>query len=824
MDTITSSSVVTDESPPLVEELSGFFAGDSAPVVGEASQGSMPIVRDSSAVGEFLARPILIGSFSWAVGNSLYLTVNPWTAFLTNAVIKPRLSYYGRLRGDLVIKYVLNGTPMHYGLVRMCYRSHPGVDATGDYVWNFTVAIGSSSAANNFKIASSQLPGLYINPCRTASAEMRIPYLSPSSGIELGYLGIDSSRMGTLMLVGFTSLTHATGGTNPVTIDLYAHMENITLDVPTAVSQGYTLQDAGRVAKRAFSAFAKATAIAHEWAPRIVSAVAMLGFSRPNTHEPATPVRYLPYNLANYDAPDTATPLSLSATSELTIGGQELGFDGKDELLFSTLAARYAFISNMTWDPTQIRATFCFGSIVTPVQAGVSTYTKPATAITVGGFAAVPHACLTPSAFAAITAKYWRGIVSYRVTVVCSPYHKGRLRMYYEPFPAQFVSGVSPSIALSNSVILDLAETQQVTIDVPWQNVRDMCEVVDPFVANSYTNQNSFATRCAAATTTDSNGIVVLEVLSPLTGLTATNASVTIVVEVCTKDLVLFSPQLYRSTAPMSMDGAALPYVPQSFDLTGGDAIISGRQLFKRYSFEHTTVIQAPVDALSLNVYSLGMSYISPVWLPVPGFPQQAVAAVDTAANSEPVSYTGLAFHTYFSLAFALARGSVRWKPVVCARGGITLASNLVGIARFTKALPAMTSRRPTYTSYQNLSTATYSLSTRARALMSWRRSDTGLQVSDVNLGGSPGILDVEIPFTSTLRGINPRASIGLSAEGRDDNNVVVTVELPVSTTSASTGYASYSAIDIYTSVGEDFNLFSFTHAPAFLQSIPLPL
>jgi len=828
MDSITSQSVITDAAPSVVEELSGFFVGDDAPTVGVPSHGEMPAVHDTSSVGEFLSRPVLIGSYAWGVGNSLYLTVDPWNAFLTNAIIKPRISYFGRLRGDLVVKYVLNGTPMHYGLVRMCYRPHPQTTSTGDYVWNFTVATGAVSAANNFKIASSQLSGMYINPCRAATGQLRIPYISQSSGLELGYVGVDASRMGTLMLVGFTNLAHANGGSNPVTFDLYAHMENVTLDVPTAVYQGYTLQDAGKMAKRAFSAVAKATTIAHEWAPRIVSALAMLGFSRPNTHEPTIGVRALPYNLANYDAPDTATPLSLCATAEQTIGGQELGCDGKDELMFSSLASRYAFIATASWDPSMARTKFLFGSIVTPMQVSVSNYVKPATTTTPGGFSTVLHTCMTPCAFAAASCKYWRGVLSYRFTVVSSPYHKGRLRIYYEPFPAQFVVEPTPSMTLANSVVLDLAETEQVTVDVPWQNVRDMCEVLSPFTSNAYINQTNFTTRCGAVTTTNSNGIIVVEVLSPLTGLTTTNAAVVLMVEVCTKELVLFSPELHRTFgAPMSMDASALPYLPQSYDLTGGDAVISVRQLFKRYSLEHTVSLQSPIDALvGLNIYSIALSYISPVSLPVPGYPSVALAAVDVAANGEPISYTGLSFHTYFSLAFALARGAVRWKPVVCMRGGTTLASNLVGIARYTDVLPAIASRRPNTVSYANLAPSNTVTYARARNLIpaGWRRADTGIQLAESNTGVSPATLDVEFPFTSTMRAINPRASIGLSAEGRDDNNVILTLELPISTNSASTGYASYASVDVYTSVGEDFNLFSFTHAPAFLQSIPLAL
>lgn len=822
----TESSVVTDVANTQVAVMDDFFVAEHATEsVGQSSTGAMPVVHDHSSVSSFLERPVLIGTFSWAIGATPFLTVNPWTAFLTSTLIKPRVSYFGRLRGDLVVRYVLNGTPMHYGSVRLCYRPHPNITSDTDGVFNFAVASEAAASATNLKVVASQLTGMYINPCYNATGELRIPYMSPSAGIELGYVGVDAARMGTLMLVGFAPLTHATGGTNPVTIDLYAHMENVVLDVPTAVSQGYTLQDAANLVKRALSATSKATAMAHEWTPRFLSAIAMLGFSRPMAHEAIMGMRNMPYNLANYDAPDTCESLALSSTTELTLGGQELGCGGTDELLLSTLAARTAYIASISWDPTQARGTWLFGSIVNPMQANVSTYTKRATVTTPTGFANTTHTCLTPCAFAALTAKYWKGTLSYKFTVIGSPYHKGRLRIYYEPYSSSFVNGVSPSVALSNSSVLDLSENMQIVVDVPWQNAREMCTVDGAFISNSFTNVANFAIRAGASTTTSNNGMIVCEVLSPLTGLSA-NTPVVILVEVATKNLVLYSPQLYRSGTPMAMDGAALPYVPQSavYDPTGGDAIGSLRQLIKRYSYEHTVTLQAPVDALSASIYSMAMSWISPTYLPPPGFPSTPLGAVDYAANGELVSYTGLAYHTYVSLAFAMARGAVRWKPVVCVRGGTTIAANLVGVSRNPDPIPALASRRVSLISYSNVLAATANFSNRARAIMGWRRSDVGLQLAESSAGAAPGTLDVEIPYVSALRAHNPRSSIGFGYEGRDDNNVTITMELPVSTTAASTGYASYANLDIYTAAGEDFNVYCFVHAPAFMATIPLPL
>jgi hypothetical protein len=817
MDNSTKTSVASESVTPEKVVMDSFFVAPATDVVGELSAGAMPVVHDDSNITKFLSRPRLIHNFNWTVGNALHGSIDPWSAFLSLYEVQARTSYYSRLRGDLVVRVVVNGSPMHYGVLRICYRPHPMVSSLGDPVYNHAVATESTDQSTNLKIVMSQLSGFYVNPCLDSGGELRIPYMSPLPGLELGAKIF--SKLGTLHMESFTILRHANGGTNAVSFELYAHMENVVIDVPTAIPQGYTMQEAANVVKKIIRSTAKATEIAAEWSPRVLSAIAMLGFSRPMLAENTSNVRAIPFQLANYDLSDTCETLSLSASAEHTLGGQELGVHGEDELVLATLAARQAFRLSASWTSAKARGSFLLGSVVTPNQTNVSTYTK-ATINTGSPFITGTHVCMLPCAFAAALAQYWRCTMVYKFTVVASPYHKGRLRIYNEPNPAGYA--LAPPFGLVNSVVLDLAETNTVTIEVPWTNVRDMAGFDALGVVNTYDNQPTFAVRASAASTTICNGVVVCEVMSALSGM-ADNTPVDVLLEISAKDMVLYSPQVPRvSGNVLAMDGAATPFSPQAYDLTGGDAISSLRQVMKRYVVEYTTAFTPP-NGTSTTLSQAG-KMVLPAYLPVPGYPlgNYASGALDaTGATNEYANYTGLSFMTYVSTAFALARGSVRWKVNGFVRNNTGMAVAPMGISRNADALPATPSARRTWYEAYNSSLTGAGLALRSKNLMAWRDASRGLQLGGIMT--NPGLsahLDVNIPFVSAVRAFNPRSPLGQGIEGRDTMNVEVTAELSASTTSA-TNANSYADVEILTAAGEDYNVHCFVHAPAFLLAIP---
>lgn len=569
MSTVTEPSVELSSDSPTHGVSDAFFVEESAPQVGGPLTGSMPVVNDTSEVQRFLQRPILLASYSWTIGGLPYLTIDPWTLFLTDSRVKEKIAYFSRLRGRLILRANVSGTPYHFGYVRFCYRPHPGVSTIGDPMWNLAVAQESSDVYNNLKIVGSQLTGTYMNPCYVTSAEISAPYIHFIPGISLGDPNL--AYIGDLCLFGFVPLAHANGGTNPVTIDLFAHMVDVTLDVPTAQPLGFTLAEAKTGVSRLLSATARATSLAGEWVPRLLTAAAMFGFSRPLTHEVPTPMRITPFALANYDSPDTCEVLALSGSAEHTLGGQELSCSGEDEMMLSRLAARPSYIISTTWSSLEPRGTFLFGSIVTPQQANVSYYTKSPTTSPPATFAPVRQLTQTPCAFASSFGRFWKCTMVYKITVVASPYHQGRLRIYTDPrayyLPTPNGAGAPPiQYNVVNSTILNLAETHEVTLEIPWVNNYDMLPLQDMFTVNTFTDSDTFGLRVAALAGQNlqlCNGIVVCEVLSKLTA-PVDGSVVYLIVEVSAKDMVIYSPSMQRNSNGDTyvVDSTAVPYTP----------------------------------------------------------------------------------------------------------------------------------------------------------------------------------------------------------------------------------------------------------------------
>ncbi len=842
----TEQSVTTDVVTDLTLPLDTFFQSPSGDAARPSSLGAMPFVRDDSALAHFLSRPVRIHDLVWNTYVSTYIVheYDVWTMFLTSSAVAQKLSYYSRLRGDLVVRAIINGTPMHYGVLRMAYRMHPSMASTEDYVYNQATTADSTIGVTGSKMVLSQMPGKWINPCYDSTVDMVIPYMSPVSGFDLAKKNF--SEMGRLVLAKYTPLYHANGGTDPIHIELYAHMENIVLDVPTAVPQGYTLDEASRVVSRVIRAAAKGTSIAREWVPRVASAAAMLGFSRPLETDPPAAVRNLPFALANYDAPDTCEKFSLSNSAEFTLGGQELGVSGEDELVLSRFAARSSWVGTATWNQTHTVGTFVGGAVVTPYVAVQGTYTKPVSVQGPTGYNTVGHVVPTPCAFASMFARYWKGIMCYKFTVTCSPYHKGRLRVYYEPNPSNYT--YAPQVNLNNSAILDLAESRTITVEVPWQSTRDMAEIVSlsGYVNATTTEANFTAAMAGLSGKMDNhNGVLVCEVLSPLTGI-VDSAAVFVHMEVWAKDLVLFSPVLPRakvnginlaSGVPLAVDMQAVGYVPQSFDITGGDAIVSLRQLIKRYSLEYSTTLFPWILGGSGTYESVFGSYYLPLTLPPPSILLTDVGALDMAipghavggaslTTGDYVAYTIGSYQTYISMAFAMSRGSMRWKASAqMFQGGGYRASAPLLLTMANISVPTFGNSREwtpgldigTYSS--SVVTPAYTQSLRAHAAQYTRGISRGGQVAGAPNGNSvmACIADVEFPHVSGTRANLVRAAPGNDPEGKDKQNAAILMECATPVSSA----ISYCTVEIYTSVGEDYNVFAFMHAPSFLFNIP---
>jgi len=773
--------------------------------VGNFDMGSMPVVNDTSEISRFLSREVLIGSYTWTVGATPFYRIDPWDLFLSKPSVAEKIKYFSRLRGNLCVRLNISATPFHYGAAMATYRPHPGLTQAQDPQYNLAVADESSSSATNLKIVESQLTGIRFQPCYDHTVSIKCPYLHFRPGIELAYGPYND--IGSLSVIGLTTLQHANGGTNPVSIEVFACMEDLVLDVPTAIAQGFSLKGAAEKTANVIKAGALATKMAAEWVPTVMNGIAMLGFSRPLTLDPPSSVRSIPFQLANYDLPDSSERLALSANSEAQLDGVDVGATTEDPLLVNAIAGRSSFIEDATWDTGNARGHMLLGSFVTPQQQSVSTYSKGL------GFDSTDHSCQTPAALAASVFTHWKCDMVYTFTVVASPYHKGRLRVWYDPSPT---STGSPEYNLANSTIINLAEESSAVIRVPWQNVRDAARTESSFMTNTYSNSIAFILRAALISREVCNGVIVCEVLNPLTA-PIDAAPVSVLLDVHAENFSGYGPRMPRDPNDRSSvvisDTEAIPYTPVGYDVACGDAVASFRQLWKRYSQEYA--FQARTQ--STEGPGRVLEVLLPVVLPVPGYVGSSAEALDVNESGLPVNYTSWSFRSYLSQAFALCRGSVRWKVFVSCKNGLDIGSATGSVSRYFGSETDFggTNRRKSYRRSDALTPGFANECGTARNLSRATIGDEGLQV--VSIGehtSSP--LDVEFPFVSSYRAFNPRVGINNIGDDRYFMNTVITSEL------GDTVDSSYMTARVFTAAGEDFNVFCFLHAPAILSHYPV--
>jgi len=728
---------------------------------------------------------------------------------LNRPAVAEKIKYFSRLRGNLCIRLNISATPFHYGSAMATYRPHPGESATTDPQYNLAVSSDAAAYSKNLKIVESQLVGVRFQPCYDHTVNLKCPYIHYRPGIEVAYG--DYSSIGSFSIIGLTNLQHANGGTNPVSVEIFAWMEDVVLDVPTAIAQGFSLEAASKKVSNVISAGAIATKMAAEWAPTVMNGLAMLGFSRPLTHDAPSSVRLLPFQLANYDLPDTSERLALSANSEAQLDGVDVGVTTEDPLMVNEIANRNSFIESATWSTSDGRGTFLVGSFVTPQQQSVSLYAK--TNYSVYSYGNTSHVCQTAVAFAASVFSHWRCDMVYTFTVVASPYHKGRLRVWYDPNPS---SVASPEYNLANSTIINLAEESSAEVRIPWQNVRDAARTEDSFHTNTSASSTALTLRAAAITRDLCNGIIVCEVLNPLTA-PVDGAGVTVVVDVRAENFVGFGPRMPRDFQDRSSivvsDMMATAYTPLSYDVACGDAVASFRQLFKRYSQEYA--FQARSDSQAGP--GRQVEILLPIVLPPPGQTAISSRALDAATDSHPVNFTSWAFRSYITQAFALCRGSIRWKVTIACKNISNVPTGTCAVTRYygTRTEFGGVNHRKSYRRSGPTNSDFVDESVTAGELSRATIGDEGMQIAPFT-SDDTSTLDVEFPYVSAYRAFNPRSHIDSSDDDRDRMNAVVLGDI------ADTVGTSYFTARVFTAAGEDFNVFYFLHAPAFLAAMPV--
>lgn len=408
---------------------------------------------DQADLANFLKRPVLIHEFKWtqSIFNS---RIHPFSLFLKNYAVARRVANFRNFRGDLHLKIVYNGNAFFFGRMLVDWIPMPPTDEI-------------TSSNFEYLMRGTQRLHAMINPTENEPVFMKIPFIWPYHGINLISATDLAAELGVLTFRTFNQLAHSNGATDGIRVSVFAWMENVDLGAPTlAVGQNYPVAPAvderdGKVYKiatktaKVASMFSDVPTISsyasalEKSSMGLAKAAKLFGWSKPEKDTGEFMIPQPTDDVCNTDGKDAVKRLVGDTSQGLTVDPRTLGLPAEDELAMSNLITRESLYHTFMWNQTQAEGVYLAGYLVDPMI-----------------FYKLPTASqyqFTPLALGALTHEQWTGDMNFRVEIVASKFHKGRLLVQYDP-----ENNASGNTNVQYSHIMDLAECTNASFNIGW--------------------------------------------------------------------------------------------------------------------------------------------------------------------------------------------------------------------------------------------------------------------------------------------------------------------------------------------------------------------
>lgn len=774
--------------------------------------------QDDAQLQDFFSRPLKIQEYLWGTETEFFEQFNPWQDFFENPRVINRLSNYNLMRADLHVRFLITGNGFHYGRVLCSYNPLGPADEFAS----------SRALIPQDTIQESQRPHVYLDPTASQGGDIKCPFFWYNDALNIP--NQDWRQMGDVTMRSLGTLEHANAAIDQVTISVLAWAENVEMSIPTSAEPGSIVPQAGdeygqspvstpasvvaRIAGKlvdipVIGLYAKAT----ELAASTVAAVArMFGYSRPRIIEDIIP--YIPRfggNLASTNAGDNSLSLAVDNKQELTVDPRVVGLRSVDEMDIQSIACRESYLTFFPWQRTDTPETTLFSIRVSPVLWDQDPD---------GGIA------LLPCALATLPFAYWRCKMRYRFQIVASQYHKGRLRIAWDPH-----GFATNEFNVNYNHIIDIAEEKDFSIEIGWGSdehfklTASVAGATVPFatsllgdagnpttngilrvlVMNELTVPNSdipnaarvnvFASACdLEVASPDSTTMNNLQWFPEPTGGAITESEAVRVpqagvdVGVGDGELTTEPSKPVQDQAIRTM-GADLEVTDPTFHVYFGEVITSFRQMLKRFVF--TDAWRTPTTNVNAIIQEFTTS------LPLyPGYAPDAIHSSDGGAN---YNFVNTSLISWLLPVYTGWKGSIRWKAVVKGNPGAQ-PRGLLSISRF---LPSVgysftTLLLPTAGAGNALIASTMKTA--------YKDSYKGHQITPAIANPT---LEVEVPFYSGQRFGNTRDKELLTLTTTQAGHVLWSLE------SYATGAGTtYETVNKYVATGEDFSFYFFNSIP----------
>jgi len=788
---------------------------------------------DKATFDEFFKRPVKIFQEDWGTGTALAAEVDPYHKYFTNPRVANRISNFNLVKCKLRLKIMVNGNGFFFGRAIAAY--HP--------LFNYDLLSSHAALVPQDLTQTSQLPKIFINPTTSTGGEMSLPFFWHSDFLDITTTVDNAKDLGTLFLRSFSTLKHAQDANDGVTVTVLAWCEEITLAVPTTINSYQLTPQSGKedevddankmgIVSGPATSLAKVGAAlsnvpvigpyamaASKVAGGVASGAKLLGYSRP-AQSSVEKLRPTPTgSLALGNVPDTVPKLSLDEKQGLSIDPRIAGLKPNDPLLIRNISMRESYYTKFTWQRGDSASTCLFQSYVNPVVW------------TTSGAGDTIH--LPACAAAALPFSNWTGRMRFRFQVVSSAFHRGRLRVVYDPnsLPYQL-----DEYNVNYQQIIDVGDERDFTVEIGMGKsmtyLKHLTPGTDPV---PFENNPASALDVLPEVGLKANGVVGVYVVNELSVPTTTSANnnVEINVFVSTGDdfCVAIPDDIYQryvfkpqSGLEAAFDGECTqesdkPEQDKVYELNKtqthddlnkvfmGESIVSFRPFLKRYTIHR----RLPLTNIA------GVREVFERQCVFPFLRGNVPNAINTTALAAPYNYCNTIMLHWIRNMFAAWRGGIRYKIRVDTSPTLSDISNSAITGIMERNNPSASGidqyNYSNTTLNPNSGTAVYQASVMKGTSNRWDVTRGGtMMVSTVN-----PVMEAEIPYYAPVRFVPDKLS--------DYTGFPNYVNIPQLIVQYRGYMSKYTTADYYVAAGDDFQVYFFTGMPRiyFEENPPAP-
>jgi len=776
-----------------------------------------PYIPSAVDLAKFLNRPVLIKNYSWVLGSQTNDSFDPWNLYFNHTSIKKKVDNYYLLRCKLKLKFVINASPFHYGVMLAAYKPlqkflTPAIIDT---------TLGSSDFCN---VGFSQLPRVYVYPQTSQGGEMSLPFLYPKEWLDVTSAS-ELTNMGTVHFRPLTTLQFANAGVGVnCNIQVFAWAEDVVISGPTVkLAMQSSSDEYGSVSGPA-SAVANIAgmlegapvigkfATATRMAASTVSGIAkFFGFT--NVPVIADVHAFTPNPFPQFASPEIGTAiekLTLDPKNELTIDPKSVGVDVGDELLITSFTERESYLTQFPWAMSDAPDKVLFSTQISPfmerIEAGVSQ-----TLIN-----------MTPLSLVARMFAYWRGDIKLRLKFNCSQYHKGRVRISWDP-----VGDIGATVDSTTEVytkIVDLAKCTDIDINIPYMQTTAFLNSITTF-ANRYANDGS-QTNSAGAT----NGVLTVRVLTDLSSPLSTADIQCIVFVRGSENLEFANPTNIDGTHTLcaypvqsSMENYDIeqsvtemgdsPSNPpsHSYVVYQGEVVKSIRTLIRRTAMHGFFPLPDSSASTAAGTTSFARLSRYPYY---PGFNANALTNANKLLVVGTQYFNYVQWHplTWVSQCFLGCRGAINYR-VNTNRSADTVNLRVLRTNSYTND--------PMTKALQSSFAATSATQTQPRLTLQYHNDTSGVSVTNTKTNTG---LNVSIPYYSKYKFRTTSATYTILGNSADDSNLDwYQAMVDVNPTAEGGTNLKNAGFQIYMGAGTDYSPIFFVNVPTLYLYASLP-